>query len=196
MQGISTSHLAPLMTLLLLSLASIARGGELPRAEPEAVGLSAGKLAELKPALQKLVDEGKIPGGVVVVARHGKVAYETTFGYRDLASKSPMTEDTIFAIASMTKPITCVAVMMLVEQGKLGLDDPVEKYLPELKDMRVLGDAKDDSGERDRHRARQAADHDPRPAFAYLGLRLRRDAHEPTPAWSEAMLGRASMSEA
>ena len=56
-----------------------------------------------------------------------------------------MTEDTIFAIASMTKPITCVAVMMLVEQGKLGLDDPVAKYLPELKDLRVLGDAKDDT---------------------------------------------------
>ena len=57
-----------------------------------------------------------------------------------------MTEDTIFAIASMTKPITCVAVMTLVEQGKLGLDDPVAKYLPELKDLRVLGDAKDDTG--------------------------------------------------
>ena len=56
-----------------------------------------------------------------------------------------MTEDTIFAIASMTKPITCVAVMTLVEQGKLGLDDPVSKYLPELKDLRVLGDAKDDT---------------------------------------------------
>ena len=111
MQSLSTSHLAPVMTLLLLSLASITRGGELPKAEPDAVGLSAGKLAELKPALQKLVDEGKIPGGVVVVARHGKVAYETAFGYRDMASKSPMAEDTIFAIASMTKPITCVAVM-------------------------------------------------------------------------------------
>ena len=69
------------------------------------------------------------------------------FGYRDLATKTPMTEDTIFAIASMTKPITCVAVMTLVEQGKLGLDDPVAKYLPELKDLRVLGDAKDDQGD-------------------------------------------------
>src|SRR5689334_23241041 len=125
MQGISTSQLAPLMALLPLSLVSIAQGGELPRVEPEAVGLSTGKLAELKPALQKLVDEGKIPGGVVMVARHGKVAYEATFGFRDMASKSPMAEDTIFAIASMTKPITCVAVMQLIEQGKLGLDDPV-----------------------------------------------------------------------
>ena len=75
-----------------------------------------------------------------------------------------MTDDTIFAIASMTKPITCVAVMTLVEQGKLGLDDPVAKYLPELKDMRVLGDAKDDTEADDRHGARQAADHGPRPA--------------------------------
>jgi CubicO group peptidase (beta-lactamase class C family) len=65
-------------------------------------------------------------------------------GYRDLSSKTPLTEDTIFAIASMTKPITCVATMILVEQGKLGLDDPVEKYLPELKNPRVLGAAKDD----------------------------------------------------
>jgi CubicO group peptidase (beta-lactamase class C family) len=73
------------------------------------------------------------------------VAYTPTFGVRDLQSKMPMTEDTIFAIASMTKPVTCVAVMTLVEEGKLGLDDPVGKYLPELKDMRVLGDPKDDT---------------------------------------------------
>ncbi len=119
--------------------------GELPRVEPHEVKLSAEKLAELKPALQKLVDDGKIAGVVALVARHGKVAYVTSIGYRDLASKAPMTEDTIFAIASMTKPITCVAVMMLVEQGKLALDDPVGKYLPALKEMRVLGDAKDDT---------------------------------------------------
>src|SRR5262249_18327573 len=75
----------------------------------------------------------------------GSVAYTKTFGVRDLQSKAPMTEDTIFAIASMTKPITCVALMILVEQGKLGLDDPVGKYLPELEEMRVLGDPKDDT---------------------------------------------------
>jgi CubicO group peptidase (beta-lactamase class C family) len=118
---------------------------ELPKAKPDEVGLSAEKLAGLKPALTKLVEDGKIPGGVVVVARHGRVAHTATFGYRDLASKTPMTEDTIFAIASMSKPITCVAVMTLVEQGKVGLDDPIGKYLPELKDMRVLGNAKDDT---------------------------------------------------
>jgi CubicO group peptidase (beta-lactamase class C family) len=119
--------------------------GELPTSEPREIKLSAEKLTSLKPALQKLVDDAKIPGGVALVARHGKVAYVTSFGYRDLASKTPMTDDTIFAIASMTKPITCVAVMTLVEQSKLGLDDPVAKYLPELEHLRVLGDAKDDT---------------------------------------------------
>jgi CubicO group peptidase (beta-lactamase class C family) len=119
--------------------------GELPRSEPREVKLSAEKLATLKPALQALVDAKKMAGAVVLVARHGKVAYVESIGYRDLASKAPMTDDTIFAIASMTKPITCVGVMMLIEEGKLGLDDPVGKYLPALKEMRVLGDAKDDT---------------------------------------------------
>lgn len=140
---------------LLISLAAVAwtapflavDAGELARTDPHAVKLSAQKLDTLKPALQKLVDDGKIPGAVALVARHGKVAFVTSVGYRDLAAKTPMTEDTIFAIASMSKPITCVAVMTLVEQGKLGLDDPVAKYLPELKDLRVLGDAKDDQGD-------------------------------------------------
>jgi CubicO group peptidase (beta-lactamase class C family) len=139
-------RLAVLVVSVLLVFPTPARAGELPRTEPEAVGLSAGKIAGLKPSLQRLVDEGKIPGGVALVARHGKVADVTTFGYRDLAGKAPMTEDTIFAVASMTKPVTCVAVMTLVEQGKVGLDDPVAKYLPELKDLRVLGDSRDDTG--------------------------------------------------
>ena len=128
-----------------VSIVNTARGGELPTCEPREVKLSAEKLGKLKPALQKLVDDGKIAGAVTVVTRHGKVAHVASIGYRDLASKTPMTDDTIFAIASMTKPITCVAVMTLVEEGKLGLDDEVRKYLPEMKDLRVLGDAKDDT---------------------------------------------------
>ncbi len=139
------SHRTRLITSLVLFVTAFAQAGELPRAQPDAVGLSPGKLDRLQPALQKLVDDGKIPGGVDVVARRGKVAYVASFGYRNLESKEPMTEDTIFAIASMTKPITCVGVMRLVEQGKIGLDDPVSKYLPELNDLRVLGDPKDDN---------------------------------------------------
>jgi CubicO group peptidase (beta-lactamase class C family) len=89
----------------------------------------------------------KIAGAVVVVARHGKVAYVATVGYRDLAKKTPMTENTIFAIASMSKPITCVAAMMLVEEGKLNLDDPVDKHVPALTNLCALGNAKDDTTE-------------------------------------------------
>ena len=135
----------PIVVALLLCFSFPAFGGDLPRVNPEEVGLSAATMAGLKPALQKLVDEGKIPGGVAMTVRHGKVADITTFGYRDLQAKAPMTEDTIFAIVSMTKPITCVAIMTLVEQGKIGLDDPVDKYIREWKDLRVLGDARDDT---------------------------------------------------
>src|SRR5262249_43941323 len=110
-----------LIPFVLLAGRFSAVADELPTAKPESVGLPPPKLAELTTGLQKLVDDGKIAGGVASVARHGKIAFTTAFGYRDLASKTPMTEDTIFRIASMSKPITCVAVMMLVEQGKLGL---------------------------------------------------------------------------
>jgi CubicO group peptidase (beta-lactamase class C family) len=101
----------------------------------------------VQPGLTKLVADNKIAGAVALVARHGKVAYVATVGYRDLAKKTPMTEDTIFAIASMSKPITCVAAMMLVEEGKLNLDDPVDKYVPALNNLRALGNAKDDTAE-------------------------------------------------
>src|SRR5262249_1204672 len=143
-----SSHRSALLAILVvLAGPGSARAGELPTAQPEAVGLSKGKLDELTAALRKLVDDGKIAGGVAQVARHGKVVYTVAFGDRDRERKTPMTVDTIFRIASMTKPITCVAVMTLVERGKIGLDDPVEKYLPALKEMRVLGDPKDDAGD-------------------------------------------------
>ena len=94
---------------LLISLLTV-QAGELPTTEPREVKLSAEKLAALEPALQKLVETEKMAGAVALVARHGKVAYLKSIGYRDLASKTPMTDDTIFAIASMTKPITCVEI--------------------------------------------------------------------------------------
>jgi CubicO group peptidase (beta-lactamase class C family) len=139
------SHLRLLLASLLILGIPWARAGELSTAPPESLGLSAAKLDRLRSELQKLADDGKVPGGVAVIARHGKAAYVTAFGYRNIEKKLPMTEDTIFAIASMSKPITCVGVMILVEQGKLALDDPVAKYIPELKDLRVLGDGKDDT---------------------------------------------------
>jgi CubicO group peptidase (beta-lactamase class C family) len=109
------AYFRPIVVAISLYFSISAFGGELRRVKPEEVGLSAATMAGLKPALQNLVDEGKIPGGIAMTIRHGKVADITMFGWRDLQAKAPMTEDTIFAIVSMTKPITCVAVMKLVE---------------------------------------------------------------------------------
>jgi CubicO group peptidase (beta-lactamase class C family) len=88
--------------------------------------------------MQSLVDNGKIAGGVTMMARHGKVVHLKAVGMADREEKKPMETDAIFRIASMTKPITSVAIMMLYDQGRLGLDDPVSKYIPEFKNPQVL----------------------------------------------------------
>jgi len=111
---------------------------ELERAAPESVGVSTAKCGELSEYMQSLVNDGKIAGGVILMARKGKVVHLRALGMADREGKVPMKEDTIFRIASMTKPITSVAVMMLVEEGKLRLDDPVSKHLPEFKNLQVL----------------------------------------------------------
>ena len=141
------NRVVPFVLSILFAVSSRVAAGELPRDKPNAVGLLERTLAEVQPGLTKLVADNKIAGAVALAARYGKVAYVATVGYRDLAKKTPMTEDTIFAIASMSKPITCVAAMMLVEEGKLNLDDPVDKYVPALNNLRALGNAKDDTAE-------------------------------------------------
>jgi len=97
-------------------------------------------LAQVGPALQGIVDQGGLSGAVTLVWRGGEVIQLNTIGHRDLASGLPMTRDTLFRIASMTKPVTSIAVMMLIEEGKLKLDDPVTRWLPELASMQVLKD--------------------------------------------------------
>jgi len=128
----------PTFLMVGFLLSALVRGGEMPRVEPAAVGLSPQLAEKVSEALQRLVDDRKIPGAVVAVARRGRVAVLTAVGLRDRERGDPMTEDTIFAIASMTKPVTCVAAMTLVERGQIGLDDPVARFLPELGDPRVL----------------------------------------------------------
>ncbi|MHB0960085.1 MAG: serine hydrolase domain-containing protein [Pirellulaceae bacterium] len=113
-------------------------GQELTTATPEEVGVSSAKVEELSSFMQSLVDEGKIAGGVTMMARHGKVIQLKAVGMADREEKKPMTTDAIFRIASMSKPITSVAAMMLYDQGKLGLDDPVSKFIPEFKNPHVL----------------------------------------------------------
>jgi len=103
-------------------------------------GFSADGLAQIKPALQGVVDAGHLSGAVTLLWRNGDVADVTTVGLRDIATGAPMTRDTIFRIASMTKPVTSIAALMLMEEGKLKLDDPITKWAPEFKDMVVLKD--------------------------------------------------------
>jgi CubicO group peptidase (beta-lactamase class C family) len=109
--------------------------------KPEEVGLSSAKLALIHDALRIQVESGQIPGGIVLVARDGKVVYLEAQGVTDPVSKQPMRTDLIYGTASLTKPVAAVAAMMLVEDGKLNLDDPVAKYIPEFgapRQVRVL----------------------------------------------------------
>ncbi len=128
---------AALAAVLTGGLAAAALAQALPKTNPETVGMSSERLNWLTETFQRDVDAGAIPGAVVLVARNGKIAYEHAFGYQNREAKVPMKVDAIFRIASMSKPITSVAVMMLVEQGKIDLAAPVSQYLPEFKDLRV-----------------------------------------------------------
>ncbi|HEY9453204.1 MAG TPA: serine hydrolase domain-containing protein [Bradyrhizobium sp.] len=104
---------------------------------PEDVGLSSSQLARIEAVTQKYVESGTVPGAVMLVARRGKIAWYKTMGFRDRAAKEPMRPDSIFRIYSMTKPIVSIAAMMLVEEGRMQISDPVSKYLPEIGNMKV-----------------------------------------------------------
>jgi len=124
--------------LVALLLTAPLAGQDLPTAKPEDVGVSSAKVEELSKFMQSLVDQGKIAGGVTMMARHGKVIHLKAVGMTDREEKTPMRTDAIFRIASMSKAVTSVAVMMLHDQGKLSLDDPVSKYIPEFQNPKVL----------------------------------------------------------
>ena len=106
-------------------------------AAPEDVGLSSERLERIGTVLSKEIADGKLPGAVVMVARHGRLAYAKSFGWRDPVSASPMTNDAIFRIYSMTKVLVSVAAMTLVEEGRMQLTDTVSKFLPAFKDLQV-----------------------------------------------------------
>jgi CubicO group peptidase (beta-lactamase class C family) len=106
--------------------------------KPETVGLSATRLERISSTIQKSVDDARIAGAVSLVARHGKIAYFKALGLADREAKKPMQTDSLFRICSMTKPITSVAVMMLYEEGRFLLNEPVSNFIPEFKAMKVL----------------------------------------------------------
>ena len=120
-------------TLAGLSL----QAGSLMSAKPEDVGLSAERLARIHDAVQRHIDAGLLSGAVTLVARDGKIAHLEAHGLMDLESKRAMQKDAVFRLASMSKPVTAVAVMMLVEEGKVRLNDPVSRFIPEFKSSKV-----------------------------------------------------------
>jgi CubicO group peptidase (beta-lactamase class C family) len=124
--------------LLLLCLpASVLAQSNTSSPDPEGAGFSAKRLGRIAPWYQAQVDAGELAGAVVAIARNGKLAYLQAIGTYERAKKSSLTPDAIFWIASMTKPVTSVAAMMLVEEGKLDLTAPVSRYLPIFKDKPV-----------------------------------------------------------
>jgi len=108
----------------------------LPSVKPEKAGMSSERLERINPVMQCYIDQNKLPGLITMVARQGKIVHFEKFG--NMYPDSPMSPDAIFAIQSMTKPITSVAIMMLYEEGHFQLYDPVEKYIPEFKDLKVF----------------------------------------------------------
>ena len=132
-----------LLGFLVLTVAASAQ--DLPTAKPESLGLSSERLDRIGAAVQHGIDDKRIAGAVTLVVRHGRVAWFKSQGMTDREAGKPMPPDAMFRICSMTKPITSVAVMMLYEEGRFLLDDPVSKYLPEFKNAKVL--VKPPSGE-------------------------------------------------
>jgi CubicO group peptidase (beta-lactamase class C family) len=131
-------------TLCLVASTAAFAEDPLPRAKPEEVGLSSERLARIGAVLKADVDAGRIPGAVIAIARRGKLVAFDAYGWSDKAAGVAMTTDTIFNIASMTKPMTTVGALMLYEQGKILIDDPLSKYFPKFANMRV---AARDNGE-------------------------------------------------
>jgi CubicO group peptidase (beta-lactamase class C family) len=139
-------RMTSLAMLLCLSTVALAQAQGLPSAKPEQVGLSTDRLNMVTARLRADVEKGIIPGAIVLVARHGKIAWFDTVGVRNPETKAPMTRDSIFRIYSMSKPITSVAAMVLFEEGKFALNEPVSKYIPQLGGLKVGVEKPDPSG--------------------------------------------------
>ena len=135
-----------LVVAVWLLFTSLAWGAPLPEATPDSVGMSSERLTRLDATFQKIIDDKELPGVTVMIARKGKLVYQKSFGFQDREKAIPMANDSIFRIYSMTKPIASVAALILVEEGKLHLAEPVSKYIPEFKDMKVGIDTVDANG--------------------------------------------------
>src|ERR1017187_9373050 len=137
---------ATLALLILATAAGRPSDGNAESQSPVAAGFVQAKLQRVGDYIRQEIATGRIPGAVILIQQHGHPAYFESFGVRDVESRHPMTADTIFRLYSMSKPITSVAAMMLVEDGKLALDDPVAKYIPAFADVKVGVEKSDESG--------------------------------------------------
>ena len=135
------------MFVLVSLLAVATTGAQVPAGAPDDVGLSAKRLERIGAMIQRAIDTKQISGAVTVVARRGRVAHFEARGLMDIEANAPMRKDTIFPIASMTKPVTAVAILMLVEEGKVRLADPVSRFIPEFKNTKVAMPRSDSGGE-------------------------------------------------
>src|SRR5262247_3765486 len=133
MRLIAKSTAAPLL-LFMLALTSAA---ETPRAKPDDVGISGQRLQRIHELMQRHIDAGNISGSVTLVARNGRIAHLEAQGLMDIETRKPMTTDALFRIMSMTKPVVGVAVLILVDEGKVRLNDPVSRFIPQFKDIKV-----------------------------------------------------------
>jgi len=130
-----------IVTWLCFTLSCVGQAAELSVASPKDVGMSAEKLAGIEPIMQGLINDKKIPGATVVIARKGKIAFFETYGMMDIEAKKPMAKNTILRFYSMSKPITSVAAMILYDEGKIKLDAPVSKYVPQFKGQKVYAES-------------------------------------------------------
>jgi CubicO group peptidase (beta-lactamase class C family) len=136
--------IATAMVLVLVAMAPGTASAEAPL--PVSVGFSQGGLARVRQYMQNEISTGRIPGAVLLVQQHGQPVLFESFGVRDIDSKRPMTSDTIFRLYSMSKAVTSVAAMMLVDDGRMSLDDPLSKFIPAFADVKVAVEKRDESG--------------------------------------------------
>lgn len=136
----------PFILVLALALAGCAAPALQTAGTAEEVRLSTPRLKEMSAAFQSKVERGEIPGVVLLVARDNKIAWFDAIGYRDREANAPMARDSLFRMASMTKPLTSLSIMMLQEEGKLSIHHPVSRYLPELRNLQVGVEAKGSDG--------------------------------------------------
>jgi CubicO group peptidase (beta-lactamase class C family) len=144
--AISRNIVTALAALAAAALAAPLQAETVELGPPPGAALSVDKLSAIDDLVNGEIAAGRIPGAAVLVQRHGQPVYFKWFGMRDAEKGTPMTEDAIFPIHSVTKTITSVAAMMLIERGKIALTDPVSKYIPSFAGMKVGVERKDDAG--------------------------------------------------